>query len=158
MGHIKKKKSLKKYLDSSNPWVGFSGSSAGKRIRLQCRRPRFDSWVGTIPQRRNRLPTPVFLDFHGGLVGKESVCNVGDLGSIPGLGRPAGGGHGNPLQYCCLENPHWQRSLACCSPGSHSVEHDWVTKHSTAKSLSDKQVLFCKKLKFKFGTYLPLKK
>ena len=41
-----------------------------------------------------------------------SVCNAGDLGSIPGLGRPPGGGHGNPLQYSCLENPHGQRSLA----------------------------------------------
>ena len=36
--------------------------------------------------------------------GKESVCNVGDLGSIPGLGRSPGGGHGNPLQCSCLEN------------------------------------------------------
>ena len=49
-------------------------------------------------------------DFHslatGGSDGKESTCNVGDLGSIPGLGRAPGGGHGNPLQYSCLENPH----------------------------------------------------
>ena len=37
--------------------------------------------------------------------GKESACKVGDLGSIPGLGRYAGGGHGNPLQCSCLENP-----------------------------------------------------
>ena len=35
--------------------------------------------------------------------GKESACNAGDAGSIPGLGRP-GGGHGNPLQHSCLEN------------------------------------------------------
>ena len=35
---------------------------------------------------------------------KESVCNVGDLGSIPGLGRSPGGGHGNPFQYSCREN------------------------------------------------------
>ena len=41
---------------------------------------------------------------------------MGDLGSIPGLGRSLGGGHGNPLQYSCLENPHGQRSLASCSP------------------------------------------
>ena len=44
--------------------------------------------------------------------GKESACSAGDLGSIPGLGRSPGGGHGNPLQYACLENPHGQRSLA----------------------------------------------
>ena len=40
-----------------------------------------------------------------GLASKESVHNVEDLGSIPGSGRPPGGGHGNPLQYSCLENP-----------------------------------------------------
>ena len=34
-----------------------------------------------------------------------SACKVGDLGSIPGLGRSPGGGNGNPLQYSCLENP-----------------------------------------------------
>ena len=48
----------------------------------------------------------------GGSDSKESACSVGDLGSIPGLGRSPGGRHGNPLQYSCLENPHGQRSLA----------------------------------------------
>ena len=48
--------------------------------------------------------------------GKESTCNVGDLGSIPGLGRSPGGGHGYPLQYSRLENPHGQRSLVGYSP------------------------------------------
>ena len=43
--------------------------------------------------------------FPGGLGGKESACNVGSLGLIPGLGRFPGGGHGNPFQYSCLENP-----------------------------------------------------
>ena len=42
--------------------------------------------------------------FPGGSVGKESVCNSGDPGSIPGLGRSPGEGSGNPLQYSCLEN------------------------------------------------------
>ena len=48
--------------------------------------------------------------------GKESACNVGDLGPIPGFGRSPGGGHGNPLQYSCLENLHGQRSLVDYSP------------------------------------------
>ena len=52
----------------------------------------------------------------GGSDGKESTWNVGDLGSIPGLGRSPGGGHGNPLQYSCLENPHGQRILGGYSP------------------------------------------
>ena len=42
--------------------------------------------------------------FPGGLDGKESTHNTGDPGSIPGWGRPSGGGNGNPLQYSCLEN------------------------------------------------------
>jgi len=67
-------------------------------------RPWFDSQVGKIPWRRNRLPTPVLLVFPGGSDGKESTCNAGDLGPIPGLGRSPGGGHGNPLQCSCLEN------------------------------------------------------
>ena len=40
-----------------------------------------------------------------GSAGKESTRIAGDLGSIPGLGRSPGGGHDDPLQYCCLENP-----------------------------------------------------
>ena len=44
------------------------------------------------------------MGFPGGSDGKESVCNAGDLGLIPGLGRSPGGGHGNPLQYSYLEN------------------------------------------------------
>ena len=46
------------------------------------------------------------LGFPDSSAGKESACNVGDPGSISGLGRSPGGGHGNPLQYSCLENPH----------------------------------------------------
>ena len=45
------------------------------------------------------------MDFPCGSVGKESACNAGDLGSIPGLRRSPGGGQGNPLQCSCLENP-----------------------------------------------------
>ena len=42
--------------------------------------------------------------FPGGSYGEVSACNVGDLGLIPGLGRPPGEEHGNPLQYSCLDN------------------------------------------------------
>ena len=51
------------------------------------------------------------MGFPGGSDGKESSCNAGELGLIPGLGRSPGGGPGNPLQYSCLENPHGQGSL-----------------------------------------------
>ena len=62
------------------------------------------SLVGKIPWRRDRLPTPVLLGFPCSSAGKESSCNVGDLGSIPGLGRSPGEGNGYPLQYSGLEN------------------------------------------------------
>ena len=58
---------------------------------------RFNSWVRKLCWRRDRLPTPVFLGLPGGSAGKESACNMGELGSIPGLGR-------SPLQYSGLEN------------------------------------------------------
>ena len=44
------------------------------------------------------------MDFPGGLNSKESACNAGDLGSIPGSGRSLGEGNDNPLQHACLEN------------------------------------------------------
>ena len=56
------------------------------------------------------------MGFPGSSDGKESVCNAGDPGSIPGLARSPGGGHGNPLQYSCLENPHGQRKPTGYSP------------------------------------------
>ena len=57
----------------------------------------------------------------GGSVGKESACNVGDLGSIPGLGRSPGEGNGNLLQYSCLQN---------------SIDRGawWITVHRVTKS------------------------
>ena len=55
------------------------------------------------------------LGLPGGSDGKESTCNEGNLGSIPGLGRCPEGGHGNSLQYSCLENPMdreaWQTTV-----------------------------------------------
>ena len=65
-----------------------------------------------------------FMGFPGGSDGKEYTCNVGDLGSIPGLGRSPGGGHDNPLQCSCLENPHGQRSPAGYNPWGRRVGHD----------------------------------
>ena len=57
----------------------------------------------------------------GGSDGKEFACNVGDMGSIPGLGRSPGEGNGNPLQYSCLENPMDRVAW-------------WATVHGVAKT------------------------
>ena len=54
--------------------------------------------------------------------------NIRDMGSIPGSARSPGEGNGNLLQYCCLENPHGQRSLMGFKPQGHKrVRHKWVT-------------------------------
>jgi len=72
---------------------------------------QFDSWVRKICWRRDRLLTPVFLGFLGGSAGKESACNVGDLGFILGLGRSPGEGKGYPLQYCGQRIPWTVQSM-----------------------------------------------
>ena len=82
-------------------------------ICLQCRRPWFISWVGSILWRRDRLLTSVFLGFPCGSVCKEYTCNAGLLGSIPGLGRSPGEGTGYPLQYSGLDS-----SVDCMVPKS----------------------------------------
>ena len=64
------------------------------------------------------------MAFPGGSESEEPTCNAGNLGSIPGLGRSPGGGHGNPLQYSCLENPQEHSSLASYSPWGHKQVRD----------------------------------
>ena len=82
-----------------------NNSSVGKESACNAGDPGSNSWVGKIHWRRNRLPTPVFLDFPCGSTGKESACSAGDLGSVPGLGRSPGEGKDYSLQYSGLENP-----------------------------------------------------
>ena len=68
------------------------------------------------------------------LVVQIPACYVGDLGLIPGLGRSPGGGHGNLLQYSCLENPHAQRSLAGYGPWG-CKESDTTERLVTARDI-----------------------
>ena len=67
--------------------------------------------------------------FPGGSDDKETACDTGDLGSIPGLGRFPGGGHGNPLQYSCLANPMDRGAWWATVHRSQRVGHDWAAKH-----------------------------
>ena len=64
----------------------------------------FDRYIG-VESLGHRVGICSTLGFCGGSVGKESACNSGDMGSIPGLGRSPEEGNGNPLQDYCLENP-----------------------------------------------------
>ena len=62
------------------------------------------------------------------LSGKEPTCNAGDLSSIPGSGRSPGGGHGNPLQDSCLENPMDRGAWQARVHGVERAGHDLATK------------------------------
>ena len=84
--------------------------NAGRRDRHG-----FNPWVGKISWKGAQQPISEFLGFPGS-DGRQSACNVGELGSIPVLGRSPGGGHGSPLQYACLENPQIPQIL----PGQRS--------------------------------------
>ena len=64
------------------------------------------------------------MGFLGGSDGKESTCNAGDLGSIPGLGRCPREGNGNPHQYSCLENPMDRAAWQVIVHGVQRVGHD----------------------------------
>ena len=92
-----------------------------------------DSWVRKFPWRRDRLPTPVFLCFPCGSNCKESPCNAGNLGLIPGLGRSPGGGHGNPLQCSCLENPMDRGAIV------RGVAKSWVWLSTQAQHSLERQ-------------------
>ena len=124
-------------------WIwGFPDSSVGKESCLQWGRPWFNSCVRKICWRSNRLPTSVFLGFPCNSAGKESACNEGDLGLIPGLGRSPGEGKGYPLQHSGLEN-----SMDCIVHG--------VAKHWTQLSHFHLQCEYtqCKTSKYIYGTY-----
>ena len=102
--------------------MGFPDSSVGKESTCNARDPGSNPGLGRyIHWRKDRLPSLVFLGFPAGSVSKESVFSAGDLGLIPGLGRCPGEGHGNPLQYSCLENSMDRGSW-------------WATVHGVAKS------------------------
>ena len=78
-----------------------------------------------IPWRRDRLLTPVFLGFPGDSDGKESAYNARDLGSIPGLGRPSGGGHGNPTPVFLPGDSPWTEAPGGLQfMGSQRAEHN----------------------------------
>ena len=69
--------------------------------------------------------------------GKESACQAGDEGLIPGSGRSTGEGNGNPLQYSCLGNPVGGGALAGYSPWGHKEADmtQWLKNRNTANSL-----------------------
>ena len=90
-------------------------------LRLQKARPLLFPFGRT-----NREETGVQLSFPGGSDGKESACSARDPGSIPRSGGSTGEGHGNPLQYSCLENPI-DKPGGLQSTGPQRVGHSGAT-------------------------------
>ena len=94
--------------------------------------PRDQTWLscntGGFSTDRTHPLCPL-MGFPGSSAGKEYAYNAGGLGSIPGLGRDPGEGHGNPPQYSCLENPHGQKSLVGYSPWGHKESDmtEWLS-------------------------------
>ena len=98
-----------------------------------------------LPPKTSMICYPVMiyynyvLGFPGGSGSKESTSNVADLGSISGLEISLAEGHGNPLQYSCLANPHGQRSLAGYTWWGWK-ESDTSEWHSTAVILNQEWI------------------
>ena len=88
------------------------------------------SHLSPLLQLTSLHPARFQVGFPGGSVGEESACNAGDAGLIPGSGRSPWGGHGNPLQSSCLENPMereaWWATL-CAVTKSDTTE---TTEHA----------------------------
>ena len=80
--------------------------------------------------RKKHFSSALLLVFSCGSSGKESACNVGDLGSMPGLGRSPGAGHSYPLQYSCLENPMDRRVLLGDSPWGRKESYMTEATHT----------------------------
>ena len=78
--------------------------------------------VRKIPWRRDRLPTPLLLDFPGDSAGKESAHNWGDMGLIPGWGRTPGEGKATSSSI-----PAWRIPWTVQSMESQRVRHNWAT-------------------------------
>ena len=92
-------------MDREAWWATVHGiARGGHELVIKPPPPWFNFWVGKICWRRDRLLTPVFLGFPCGSAGKESPCNAGDLGLIPGFRRVPGEGKGYPFQYSGLKN------------------------------------------------------
>ena len=92
--------------------AGFSGSSSQPVVLLVTEVAELSGWpsacgVGRQPALAlsRVLRFPLALSFLGSSDGKESACNAGDQGSIPGSARSPGGGPGNPFKCSCLKNP-----------------------------------------------------
>ena len=107
-------------------WAASGSGGVGVLMMMGCRilkgKEHVDWVISKQAYKRKGVDTEIW-SFPCSSVGKESVCNAGDLGLIPGSERSPGEGNGNPLQFCCLENPMdrgaWQDIV-------HGVSNSWT--------------------------------
>ena len=95
--------------------------------------------VWQSPLSRQRRWSVTFANYWGAL-GKDPPATAGDTGLMPGSGRCPGGGHGNPLQYSCLETPRDRGAWQLQSVGSQRVRPAWATSISTSAESSDRRL------------------
>ena len=111
-------------------WVAFSFPRRSSQPRdwtqVSCIAGRFLSHI--LNKRIFLLGNFLRLDFPHSSVGKESACNAGDPGLIPGSGRSFGERNGNPFQCSCLENAKSRGAWQATVLGVARVGHDLVTK------------------------------
>ena len=103
-----------------------------------------ETWVQSlgweVPLEEGMATHSSIKSFPAGSDSKESACNAGDLGSVPGLGRSAGELNGNPLQYSCLENPRyggaWWAAIYGVAPSQTRLKRlSSSSRHSTMQSV-----------------------
>ena len=94
---------------------------------LHCLCPCFCNMTAKFLMEDNRIQKSISFGLPQWFHGKESACNAGDLGSIPGLRRSPREGNGNPLQYSCLENPTTEEPGRLQSMGLQRIGHNWAT-------------------------------
>ena len=99
-------------------------------LRSHKDRHSFEIPASPVSPEHTRL-LAVTLGFPGGSDSKESACNAGDLGLIPGSGRSPGEGNGYPLRYSCLENSVDRGAWWATVHRGAKIGHDWVTKRLT---------------------------
>ena len=101
------------------------------RIRVVTTLLKLEGPLEILPARLSFFLT---WEFPGSSIGKESACNAGDLGSIPGWRRSPGEGNGNPLQDSCLENPMERGVWWAIVHGIARIGHGLATKPPEASS------------------------
>ena len=112
-------------------WIGEGNGSPLQCSCLENPRDGGACWAAIYGVAQSQTRLKQLSSSSSSSVGKESAFKAGDGGSIPGLGRSPGGGHGNPLQYSCLKNPMDRRACGSTVHRVARVRHDLVTNTFT---------------------------